>query len=71
MNLVSLSLLKASKYAPDRSENVENVDVILKMVDKFCRNLSELEINVSNIHENILYENRSIFKRLKNSEWTI
>lgn len=45
--------------------HIENEDFYLKIIDKYCKNLNELEFSFVEVNENIFFEYRTLFQRLK------
>lgn len=63
-SISSLSLLKRELFR-HVDKNIKDTDVQLKMINKYCKKLTELAFSCLEVHEHTLYEIRGVLKRLK------
>lgn len=63
-SITSLSLFERSltRYI---GRKIKDTDIMLKMINKYCKSINELEFNGLEVHEQKLYEIRGLLERLE------
>lgn len=67
-SISSISTLKqcSSRYYMRIFENVDDIQLLLKMINTYCTKLNTLELNFARVHDETLQETRALFRRLTN-----